>query len=1004
MKTLNAKRIAAVVAGAALLGVGLAFAGSITFQNVPIISNSGQPVVQVVVGSNAKPWDGVTAANIAAAIGNLAYTSVPVTATVNGTQATSVLHVAVSSSSYSLTNQQVWLNESGVTSATGGTYLFSALIGSVLNQGVELGSPTNTKALSNSGSYSFIRSTSTTNSPLSSPYTTATFVPASTSVTANNNGGGVSFNQFQYASGGPDDLLQVTSSQLNSLLNNYGGSGETEYLWLTGFPVFDQGSPGSLVNQFMLMDSGGAYQVIFNKPIQNRTGSNSIQLNVPIRLLGQNFTIINASVGTTVSGASTGTFKAGSNIYLASSVAPLQTLYVGHNITSGPWTVQLTDLGQPNNAGTSPASVSVLYNNVLTNTSSTFPHNITKFNVSGHTLYVSINQTFAGLYAYQKWAKLQLYTNVYQLVNNHVFNTTTNPGWTVDLLWTNTSSGTKDNALYSIVIYNSSTTNLAPGQSFNFIQNPQAYKVTFLGDTLGSSSFDALNIVSSTQSTVQYQNTGAASTNGWSVPTNITEPAQELTVTSQIPNAFSYAGQTSSSVTYDLTPYQLNTPANIVTPTATNVILVYNNPQAGVQTPFGAVHSSSKWVNSTYPLSVTITGAATPGGSLVTQNIQFSNAIIGQQAANTLTNTLSLSTALYNVSSIQIQGNRALPVGSGGSLTINVVSSNALYLGSNNIQNGNSLNTLGQLVSVTPGQLYTQTRQVYLGFSNSANAIYNQQNGQLTSAASVALVVAGTAVNGGTNEYGIFQINEYPVPQSSTYNDIFGIGLFNSTSGTSATPLYIVNYSTQAKGNNVSYTSTAGTVLNVQAGFRSEKGSKVASISPTQDVLDMATAVDQLQFAVQPNTANAVTRSSHLFGPYRVGQATNLPNVSIGNVTGTPVLTGTSSYTITGISNLTATPSVSSATQPVLLRNLTTTPLVVLDSQANSGSNLILVGSGFVNTLSQQLQSAYNISITPTTELAQAYGTNRVLIAGYYANQTNAAGNSFIQQLYAQVP
>ena len=87
MKTLNAKRIAAVVAGAALLGVGLAFAGPITFQNVPIISNSGQPVVQVVIGSNAKPWDGVTAANIAAAIGNLAYTSVPVTATVNGTQA-----------------------------------------------------------------------------------------------------------------------------------------------------------------------------------------------------------------------------------------------------------------------------------------------------------------------------------------------------------------------------------------------------------------------------------------------------------------------------------------------------------------------------------------------------------------------------------------------------------------------------------------------------------------------------------------------------------------------------------------------------------------------------------------------------------------------------------------------------------------------------------------------------------------------------------------------------
>ncbi|MDE1869327.1 MAG: hypothetical protein KGH60_05195, partial [Candidatus Micrarchaeota archaeon] len=63
MKSLNAKRIAAVVSGAALLGVGLAFAGSVTFQNVPVITTSGQPVVQVVVGSNAKASDGVAAAN-----------------------------------------------------------------------------------------------------------------------------------------------------------------------------------------------------------------------------------------------------------------------------------------------------------------------------------------------------------------------------------------------------------------------------------------------------------------------------------------------------------------------------------------------------------------------------------------------------------------------------------------------------------------------------------------------------------------------------------------------------------------------------------------------------------------------------------------------------------------------------------------------------------------------------------------------------------------------------
>jgi S-layer protein (TIGR01564 family) len=114
------------------------------------------------------------------------------------------------------------------------------------------------------------------------------------------------------------------------------------------------------------------------------------------------------------------------------------------------------------------------------------------------------------------------------------------------------------------------------------------------------------------------------------------------------------------------------------------------------------------------------------------------------------------------------------------------------------------------------------------------------------------------------------------------------------------------------------------------------------------------------------------------------------------------VLSGASTYSITGIGNITATPSVSTAAVPVLLDNMST-PLVVLDSAANPQSSLILVGSGYVNALSAQLQSAYSINMTPTSApVMQAYGTNRVLIAGYYANQTTAEANAFIAQLYAK--
>lgn len=998
MKTLNAKRIAAVVAGAALLGAGLAFAGPITFQNVPIINNAGQPVVQIVIGSTAKPWDGVTAANIAAAIGNLAYTSVPVTATVNQTRANSVLHVAVSSSSYTLSNQQVWLNESGAIGSGGGTYVFSALIGSVLNGAVVLGTPQFTKSLQGTGQYAFPQTKAIASSPNPSPYTTIALPPISTSVTAASNGGGVTFTSFTSSSN--DNILQLTSSQFPALLSNWGGNGETGYLWLTGFPVFDQGSAGSSVNLFQLLDAGGAYQVIFNTPIQNSTSNAGTKINVPIKLFGQNYTILSAiGAGKSVTIPSTNTI-AGGKVQLASALIPLQTVYVGHNITTGPWTVQLTDLGQATSGGVSPASISILYNNVLTNTSSIFPGNTIRFNVTGKTIYVNVNQTFAGLYAYQKWAKIQLYTNVFNITNGKVYNQSSDPGWFTTLLWTNTtsSSGTANAvALQSIIVYNTTPATLNPGQSFTFIQNPQAFKVTFLGDTLGASSFDTVTLASSFVGTIsQYQNLGTGVSPGLTIQ-NVTEPGQELTVTSQIPNAFSFAGQTASSVVYDLTPFQLNEVGNSVINTGTtNAIPVANDVQLlynGANAVFAA-----NWVTATNPLLVTVTGftsntATTP----VSQTLTFTtNSLTGPAG----TSNTALSTALFNVTGIQL--NRALP----GTLTVTV---NVISTGANT---ANTV-TLATLKNVgQAGVLYATSSKVYqqaLSLTAPGNVIYNQQNGQPTNTFVLSsLSTANAPTAGGITQEFLYNMGEVAVPSNTAATDEVTVGLDNNSAGIVATPGFQLNYSASTsatsagtKNNATYFPSSQGASFNVQQAFRTEKGSKMVSITPTLVTVNLAKAQDWLQFSVGSFSSNTPTKSFKLFGPYGIGQATNIANVSIGAVNAT-IKVGTANFIITGINNLTATPSVATATQPVLLRNLTTTPLVVLDSQANSGSNLILIGSGFVNTLSNQLQAAYNISMQPTTQIAQAYGTNRVLIAGYYANQTNAAGNGFIQQLYAQ--
>ena len=69
------------------------------------------------------------------------------------------------------------------------------------------------------------------------------------------------------------------------------------------------------------------------------------------------------------------------------------TLYLGQNISGGPWAAVLTGMGQPNSAGVSPASFSVYYNNNLTNTTSAYPGNTVIFTVGNASLRLSVVQT-----------------------------------------------------------------------------------------------------------------------------------------------------------------------------------------------------------------------------------------------------------------------------------------------------------------------------------------------------------------------------------------------------------------------------------------------------------------------------------------------------------------------------------------------------------------------------------------------------------------------------------
>jgi hypothetical protein len=1012
MNRLNAKRIGVL---AASLLLGLAVAGPVSFSSIPIINSAGQPVVQIVIGSSAKPSDGVVAANIAAVIGNLAFTSTPVSATVGNTNG---LSCVVTTAKCAVSNQQVWLGESGV-SAPSGSYGFTALIGSVLNRAITLGSPSNTKSLQSGvgGSYAFQRGYTTSNSPQDSPYTAAGYVPTSTSVVAATNGGGVSFSSFTASGATQDNLIQITNAQLPALLGNSGNYGENEYLWLTGFPVYDQQTSPSVQN-FALIDAGGAYQITFNKPIHEPywalgtlggTGTpsvgNSIN-NAAISLLGQQWTIVNYALPTGTPSSSTVALHGG-KLSLAASLVPMTTVYVGKNLTSGPFTVQLADLGTANSGGTSPAAINIYYKGVLTNSSSIWPVNTVKYNVTGVQLYVKVNATFAGLYAYQKWAKIQLYSNVYNLTDGQTFNQTRDPGWNVNLLWVNASGSGHFTDLQSIIIYNSSSVTLTPGQSFTFIQNPQTYKLTLVGDTNGNN-FDAVSITSQYASSIQYKNLPSGSApstgNGLGNINNVTEPAQELIVTSQIPNAFSYAGQTSSSVTYLLTPYALTESRNSISANAAGVTSGYggNGYPVNVEVQVVSGYPTANYISSSNPLLITISGfTSNVATSAQSTTLTFTSVnMIG--SASYFTNAMQATSGnFYNITAIKLS--RALP---GLSITVGTFPGNAVSATANcfdftGAQVGNVMASLA--TTTTPQVIYPASGQVYSNIASGATVTYNQQNGQPTGNFAITGMSPVPKASTGVGVWGFFTYNvpEIDVPANTGSTDSFSFNIMNSTAGASATPLFQLNYSATNTWNNVTYTSAAGTAILAKTGFVSERGSKVATISPTVLTFDIARNIDMLQLVVGPVNAT-VTTSGKQVGPYGVGQTTNIPNVTIANVTQTTTVTGAGSgCTVSGTGNLTATPSVTSATTPVKL-DTSATPLVVMDSNANAASTLIVVGSKFVNTVAQQIfaqNPSLDSSFGTSSVVLQAFGSNRILVAGYYANQTVQAGNQFIQAL-----
>ena len=90
MKSLNVRKIAAVAAGAALIGTALAGAAVTVDENLGnyVFLQNGEPQVKIAVGSAALPTDAIWAGNIAAALANKAYTTAEAAPAASGSSTT----------------------------------------------------------------------------------------------------------------------------------------------------------------------------------------------------------------------------------------------------------------------------------------------------------------------------------------------------------------------------------------------------------------------------------------------------------------------------------------------------------------------------------------------------------------------------------------------------------------------------------------------------------------------------------------------------------------------------------------------------------------------------------------------------------------------------------------------------------------------------------------------------------------------------------------------------
>ena len=888
MKGLNVKRIAALAAGAAILGATLATAGAVTYSNTQIISAEGVPQVKVVVGANAAASDGVAAANIAALIGNLAFKSQDVTATVAGSANLGcTVTGAGGAGTCAVSNEKVTLDVT-IPGTVGGVYPFNTLINDWVDKKLQ-------NRIKSGGDDRYDSTVDI--SPFYYDPTSTVYPYAVKKITST-------------------DFAALASPTVTDPYANKQYT-ESQTLWFQAWPRYD-----TINKRLAATAPKGAYQIEFT---QDQTGlpvgtcDATVQQNldqayqnstyaayvgdytkcsdadqtdrhrVHVGFLADSYIVssMNAPTGGLCDILNSTTDECtGGSVSLAKESA-YGIVHVGENLSAGSYTLKLQDIEAPLGSGHDSAASIAIYDSTgtLLKEDKYYPQqsSYTWTAPDGSKVRIKVYKTNPGYYAYAKWAEMAVYSQEFTMTDGQEINSD-NHDWFVKLVWRNKDPAgypsKEADSLRKIILYDVSPAaliSLASGDTYNFITSPVAYQVQFGGITLGSADYDTLSLALIPYPQIQFpiQTNFTAACTGSGATTEYTD-GMFLQVQSQVKDGF----QLSSTGTFQVQRFFI------------------------------------------------FLGNAT-GGSPIS-SLDEGDVIFQKPAGG----------CYYSMP--------------GGSSVIKYMAGDAT--------------SYDQPVWYTAHTAHNSTGVAYLSIQESAST-------------------------------------------SSGIVDLWGIPIYFDISDNKDKFLLTTTSTRQILYHGVdnTYVTAIDTDMMIgtttaEQGYYSERGSQFAGVDTSTVSISRARKLGEMKFFAKAQGANTSTGTT--VGPLGKGDTANLGGgvtIKVKDITetvGTCTAGPNAQCTVTGKDGLTATPSITTAGVRVPL-NPASQKLVVLDKDADKSATLIVVGGNLVNTVAAEVMQTTTINLATDKVVVRPIGTNRILVAGYTAADTQTAADQFVQALIA---